>query len=566
MGFGSSRMRAAIAAIGLLVFFFNTRLLGGFSLWCDRRVDLAAAEKEQSYKEALAQLQEALDDQEDTLSELREERASSRKLRKLLQDARARETGGAGGGGELKRRRRRRGAQLAEAEAAAEEQVQQAGQLPLDDHRGVGARADAAARADAPIQQTPQAADPASVAQSSSSQTAAAADPAAANASSQRLDPASIAVVVIAYNRPQYLDRALRAIYKSHPGGDAYPVYVSQDGTNAPVTDVVRRHGAHSLVHPRHTIALQRGTYLAKMPGYAYLSVHYGWALRTLFGMGRPGAPASKGAPYSGVIILEEDIEVAVDFFSYFTATAKLLDQDPTLLCVSAFNDNGQTQYAGDPQALHRSDFFPGLGWLLTRKLWAELDAKWPEERGFWDDWLREPPQRQGRVSIRPEVSRTFTFGERGTSVGQFYTKYLGKIALNQQGVSWQDADLRYLLKPEYDQRLDQWLARATVVPSLSAALHHDGGTGDLKLLYTDPKEFVGFCKRLGLMEDLKAGVPRTAYRGVVVVPIKGRRLFLTPQYEVVSPPGDVTLAGRRPLGRAILTQQGVTYSREYTK
>ena len=134
---------------------------------------------------------------------------------------------------------------------------------------------------------------------------------------------------------------ALRAIYKSHPGGDAYPVYVSQDGTNAPVTDVVRRHGAHSLVHPRHTIALQRGTYLAKMPGYAYLSVHYGWALRTLFGMGRPGAPASKGAPYSGVIILEEDIEVAVDFFSYFTATAKLLDQDPTLLCVSAFNDNG---------------------------------------------------------------------------------------------------------------------------------------------------------------------------------------------------------------------------------
>ena len=60
--------------------------------------------------------------------------------------------------------------------------------------------------------------------------------------------------------------------------------------------------------------------------------------------------------------------------------------------------------------------------------------------------------------------------------------------------------------------------------------------------------------------------MPRTAYRGVVVVPIKGRRLFLTPQYEVVSPPGDVTLAGRRPLGRAILTQQGVTYSREYTK
>ena len=48
---------------------------------------------------------------------------------------------------------------------------------------------------------------------------------------------------------------------------------MSQDGPNAQVTEVVRRHGAHSLVHPRRNIQLQRGTYLFKMPGYAYLSV-----------------------------------------------------------------------------------------------------------------------------------------------------------------------------------------------------------------------------------------------------------------------------------------------------
>lgn len=27
---------------------------------------------------------------------------------------------------------------------------------------------------------------------------------------------------------------------------------------------------------------------------------------------------------------------------------------------------------------LHRSDFFPGLGWMLTRDLWLELEPKWP--------------------------------------------------------------------------------------------------------------------------------------------------------------------------------------------
>jgi len=67
---------------------------------------------------------------------------------------------------------------------------------------------------------------------------------------------------------------------------------------------------------------------------------------------------------------------------------APLLYQDASLLAVSAFNDNGQPRYASDETVVHRSDFFPGLGWLLTRRLWDELDAKWPEEKGCWDDWM----------------------------------------------------------------------------------------------------------------------------------------------------------------------------------
>ena len=59
------------------------------------------------------------------------------------------------------------------------------------------------------------------------------------------------------------------------------------------------------------------------------------------------------------------------------------------------------------------------------------------------------------------------------------------------------------------------------------------GGTGDLKVWYSDSKEFVRFCKALGLMEDLKAGIPRTAYRGVVLVRMGGRRVFLAPRYPV---------------------------------
>ena len=37
-----------------------------------------------------------------------------------------------------------------------------------------------------------------------------------------------------------------------------------------------------------------------------------------------------------------DDLEVAPDFFTYFTATRPLLVQDKTLFCVSAWNDNGR--------------------------------------------------------------------------------------------------------------------------------------------------------------------------------------------------------------------------------
>ncbi len=65
---------------------------------------------------------------------------------------------------------------------------------------------------------------------------------------------------------------------------------------------------------------------------------------------------------FEHAIILEDDLEISSDFFSYFENTAPLLEKDPTIWTVSAFNDNGQRTFASDPEALWRSDFFPGLG------------------------------------------------------------------------------------------------------------------------------------------------------------------------------------------------------------
>ena len=73
----------------------------------------------------------------------------------------------------------------------------------------------------------------------------------------------------------------------------------------------------------------------------------------------------------SAIIIVEDDLKISPDFFSYFSATYKqLLQHDPTLMAVSAWNDNGKSglideqPYHGE-YLLYRSDFFPGLGWMM---------------------------------------------------------------------------------------------------------------------------------------------------------------------------------------------------------
>ena len=51
--------------------------------------------------------------------------------------------------------------------------------------------------------------------------------------------------------------------------------------------------------------------------------------------------------------------------------------QDPTLWCVSSWNDHGQAYLVANATRLLRSDFFPGLGWMLRAELWHELRPGW---------------------------------------------------------------------------------------------------------------------------------------------------------------------------------------------
>jgi hypothetical protein len=64
---------------------------------------------------------------------------------------------------------------------------------------------------------------------------------------------------------------------------------------------------------------------------------------------------------------------------SYFSQTRHLLEEDSSLYCVSAWNDQGYEHSSRDPSLLYRVETMPGLGWMLKRSLYKqELEPHWP--------------------------------------------------------------------------------------------------------------------------------------------------------------------------------------------
>lgn len=347
----------------------------------------------------------------------------------------------------------------------------------------------------------------------------------------------TIPILVLSYNRPKLLSRLLARIqelllntHKKH-GVDQLPpfrVFVSQDfdGAFPDVTAEIQEAqtrtrkdlGIVFMMHNRDDSGATPQEESNGWKSYYAISQHYAWAIAQTFGMNER---------YRRVIILEEDLELAFDFFAFMAGMAPVFDKDPSLYCVSGFNDNGKAALVEDSSAVYRSDFFPGLGWMMSRSLWEEeLRPKWP--KGFWDDWMRQPAQRRGRSCLRPEISRskpTCEDGE-GASQGQFCGEHLKQIVLNDplrsKLVHWNNFNLDALLPQIYDSNLKNEVHRAKTVYNVQSIFGSTQGgsldSSEVKLTYSSNDEFVVLAHALNLMDDFKDGVPRTAYQGIVTI------------------------------------------------
>uniref|UniRef100_A0A0N4ZWY9 Alpha-1,3-mannosyl-glycoprotein 2-beta-N-acetylglucosaminyltransferase n=1 Tax=Parastrongyloides trichosuri TaxID=131310 RepID=A0A0N4ZWY9_PARTI len=343
-----------------------------------------------------------------------------------------------------------------------------------------------------------------------------------------------IPIVVLVCNRVDALKHLLTKLTRLRPLSKIFPIIVSQDCDSDAIPRMINESFRDDVSYIKHTDPLTDKidipSNMYKYKNYYYISRHYKLILDHIFNQ----------LNYETVIILEDDLDISSDFFSYFNATYhQLLKKDQSLYCVSAWNDNGLPDLIdiNNFTTLYRTDFFPGLGWMLTKKLWKELSQKWP--LGFWDDWIRKPEQRKNRMCIRPEISRTSMtrYGKSGASKGLLFDAFLSRIKLNDIFVNFENIDLSYLTEEKYEQIYTKNVyeyAQNISLDRLKEIINRPvkGVNNFLRVEYSTFKEYQDIAAFLVIMRDFKEGVGRTAYKGVISVYKNGWRIFIAPNKE----------------------------------
>lgn len=281
-----------------------------------------------------------------------------------------------------------------------------------------------------------------------------------------------IPIVLLTCNRPQLLDQTLNSLFKVR-GVSKSSIVVAQDGTMKDVSDIAKQRGL-VLVQNTEGIRLRGGM---PIDGGSRIAMHYKYALTTAFNL-HPTAPA--------LIVIEDDLLFSPDMYEYFANVSPILERDSSTFLVSAWNDNGFRGKVRNPHTLLRTEFFPGLGWLLPRALYKqELEAKWPSEH--WDHWLRSERQHKNREIIYPQVPRTYHNGIQGTFMNlETHNRYFRNIAYNTDGtVVWpstpppssssQTLPYELVYQKVYETRIRELIAKCHNVRSLSDLVDHAG-------------------------------------------------------------------------------------------
>ncbi|XP_069937595.1 protein O-linked-mannose beta-1,2-N-acetylglucosaminyltransferase 1-like, partial [Cherax quadricarinatus] len=204
---------------------------------------------------------------------------------------------------------------------------------------------------------------------------------------------ARVPVVVTAGNRHQYLYHTLTTLMNA-PGAQHDNIMVVLGNATQAATQLLH------LMNINFTTLTIHGHHNNKL--FSYYRNVFKFIAHTF-----PDAPA--------VILLDEDVEVSPDFFSYMSQTLWLLHEDPSLYCINAYSATGFQGTAHDSRTVLRARVQVEWGYAVSLQFIRDAIRKWPSDVSkvdtvFYDQWLYKH-QSNGRECVFPEVSRSFHFG-----------------------------------------------------------------------------------------------------------------------------------------------------------
>ena len=300
-----------------------------------------------------------------------------------------------------------------------------------------------------------------------------------------------VGVVSVAHDRPEYYRESLKSILEAERV-DEVDLIVSMDDSRFFVdlekvgNEVVKEMGkTQPIVFRNEMPRLLR--LISNVDGK--ISSHHYMILRRGF----------EEMDYDYLILIESDLIVSKDVFDFFFKVAPYLNrgdgpEDP--FCASAWNDNGFEYFKWSESRLFRTDYFPGLGWMIHRSVWMNAwRLEWPHGMiGAWDafdHWLRDDASTRGRDCIVPEVSRTHHIAISGSHTGSgsqknWYSKML--LASGNAKIAEVEAGLVAGNMNEYEARLRRERIDTSVLVRLDKVPDQDPEKGKNFTYVVDPE------------------------------------------------------------------------------
>ena len=257
----------------------------------------------------------------------------------------------------------------------------------------------------------------------------------------------STVLVIMTHDRVAHLKRTLASVLKAR-NVEKFQIIVSMDSPSmfAEIRQSVQTVLGNSLIPVRfyeHEIPFS-----LKFSGVAGCTRHVGSILRRVF----------ETEIFEYLILLEDDLLVAPDFFNYFSQVGPLLHpNNPAsagLFCVSAWNDHAFDN-AGlifDESRVMRTNWYPGLGVMFHKSVWVD---SWKTEWPFWeapdwnhDQWIRYESSTRNKDCIAPQVPRTHHLSSEGLHVDAVAQKRYDRMILAKGDVAIGEESLRIASDP----------------------------------------------------------------------------------------------------------------------